>query len=299
MWNAKMNTNLNLNPLLLRLLGGSKNYNPFPFSNAKIGKSSWQGRDAYVKSADVTVTYEIYTAGNQKKRNYISQELMDYINNSSKMLKEGDVYNCNGVKFLASQIPPVRGELLHEIKAEENVMDFGSNQYFKYISSDGKEHYLYSRDTMISNVLTERLRGESYDKVANRYGEFWRRMASSHDTVFIGETFSDEEINQYMKEAGIEHGFFTVKMGSYENTRYYSSTKTTNVIQSKERYDIKYKSMISGTHFLSYEPGTVFKYGGKEYVLSESHTLDIPYGEDIYDNDPAYPKNYRYGVKIS
>jgi hypothetical protein len=39
----------------------------------------------------------------------------------------------------------------------------------------------------------------------------------------------------------------------------------------------------------------VFKIKGKEYVLSEKHTLNIPYGEDIYDLDS---ENYRLGEKI-
>lgn len=33
---------------------------------------------------------------------------------------------------------------------------------------------------------------------------------------------------------------------------------------------------------MNYEPGSVFKLNGKEYVLSENHTLDIPYGEDLW-----------------
>ena len=38
------------------------------------------------------------------------------------------------------------------------------------------------------------------------------------------------------------------------------------------------------------------KIGNKEYVLSESHTLDIPYGEDIYNIE--YPSNYKFGKKL-
>lgn len=35
---------------------------------------------------------------------------------------------------------------------------------------------------------------------------------------------------------------------------------------------------------------------GKEYVLSENHTLDIPYGEDLWCLEST--SNYRYGEKI-
>ena len=45
-----------------------------------------------------------------------------------------------------------------------------------------------------------------------------------------------------------------------------------------------------------YEAGDIFKIGNKEYVLSESHTLDIPYGEDIYNIE--YPSNYKFGKKV-
>ena len=34
----------------------------------------------------------------------------------------------------------------------------------------------------------------------------------------------------------------------------------------------------------------------KEYILSENHTLDIPYGEDIYNLE--YPSNYKFGKKV-
>ena len=47
---------------------------------------------------------------------------------------------------------------------------------------------------------------------------------------------------------------------------------------------------------MNYEPGSVFKLNGKEYVLSEDHTLDIPYGEDLLCLEST--SNYRYGEKI-
>ena len=47
---------------------------------------------------------------------------------------------------------------------------------------------------------------------------------------------------------------------------------------------------------MNYEPGSVFKLNDKEYVLSENHTLDIPYGEDLLCLEST--SNYRYGEKI-
>ena len=68
-------------------------------------------------------------------------------------------------------------------------------------------------------------------------------------------------------------------------------------IQSKERYDARYKNLTSGGILLDeYEAGDIFKIGDKEYILSENHTLDIPYGEDIYNWE--YPSNYKFGKKV-
>lgn len=55
--------------------------------------------------------------------------------------------------------------------------------------------------------------------------------------------------------------------------------------------------MTSGGILLDeYEAGDIFKIGDKEYILSENHTLDIPYGEDIYNLE--YPSNYKFGKKV-
>lgn len=66
-------------------------------------------------------------------------------------------------------------------------------------------------------------------------------MAQTHQTtepVYIGLNYSDDQIRNYMSEAGVSYGFFTVKMGDREATQFYSATKTTSPIQSKERYDM-------------------------------------------------------------
>ena len=126
------------------------------------------------------------------------------------------------------------------------------------------------------------MRGEPYDPVLERYASFWNYMMTK-DPVYVQLSYSDEEIRGYMENAGIKNGFFTVKMGDREATQFYSATKTTSPIQSKERYD-------------EYEAGYIFKIGDKEYILSENHTLDIPYGEDIYNLE--YPSNYKFGKKV-
>ena len=90
------------------------------------------------------------------------------------------------------------------------------------------------------------------------------------DPVYVQLSYSDEEIRGYMENAGIKNGFFTVKMGDREATQFYSATKTTSPIQSKERYDARYKNLTSGGILLDeYEAGDIFKIGDKEYILSE------------------------------
>ena len=72
------------------------------------------------------------------------------------------------------------------------------------------------------------------------------------DPVYVGLTYSNDDIDELMKHAGIENGFFTVRMGNREATQYYTK--------------------------------------------SENHTLDIPYGEDLWCLE--YPSNYRFWEKI-
>ena len=217
-------------------------------------------------------------------------------NDISKVRKQGDIYECGGTFFTAEQIPKISGACLNEIKAEDNIIDFGKNKYFKYVSGDGQEHCLYTDNKGIGSTVSEIMRGEPYDPVLERYASFWNYMMTK-DPVYVQLSYSDEEIRGYMENAGIKNGFFTVKMGDREATQFYSATKTTSPIQSKERYDARYKNLTSGGILLDeYEAGDIFKIGDKEYILSENHTLDIPYGEDIYNLE--YPSNYKFGKKV-
>ena len=95
------------------------------------------------------------------------------------------------------------------------------------------------------------MRGAEHDAVAQRYAHFWRYMMND-DPVYVGLTYSNDDIDELMKHAGIENGFFTVRMGNREATQYYTK--------------------------------------------SENHTLDIPYGEDLWCLE--YPSNYRFWEKI-
>lgn len=233
-----------------------------------------------------------------RKSSYISDALTLLMNcDVSKVRRHGSVIEVDGISFTSSQIPPIDVSSLSEIKANNNVMDFGYNNYFKYVSSDGKEHALFTNDKGIGAIFSERLRGAERDPVGLEYAKFWRYM-SSNDPASMGLSFSDSEIRSYLSQAGIKNGFFTVKMGNREATQFYTESKTAFAVHSQKRYDSKYSHITStGYELMNYEPGSVFKIGDNEYVLSENHTLDIPYGEDIYNLQD--PDNYRFGEKIS
>lgn len=238
-----------------------------------------------------------YTSSLRNK--YISKNILNILNNISysNIRVNGKIVECGEHKFGINQIPPISEITLKEVSAENNVMCFGENTYFKYISKDGNEHSLFTtQKNGIGSIYSEQLRGASYDAELQKYAGFWNYLMSD-DPVYIGLNYSDAQIREYMEEAKIEPGFFTVKMGEKEATQFYSATKTAGPIHSKERYDKQYEALTSGGGLLSkYAAGDIFKINGKEYTLKENHTLDISYGEDIYNIE--YPSNYSYGRRI-
>ena len=271
------------------------NVNFFPFSNSLqiLGRrqslanimcnqqSVTQSRKKDLFVRNTMYDTGIYTASAGKRNKMISNSILSAMNNDiSKVRKQGDIYECEGTFFTAEQIPKISGTSLNEIKAEDNIIDFGKNKYFKYVSRDGQEHCLYTDNKGIGAIVSEIMRGEPYDPVLERYARGGGGGVTK-DPVYVQLSYSDEEIRGYMENAA----------------QFYSATKTTSPIQSKERYDARYKNLTSGGILLDeYEAGDIFKIGNKEYVLSESHTLDIPYGEDIYNIE--YPSNYKFGKKV-
>ena len=223
------------------------------------------------------------------------KKLLDLINNSNCFSTSGNIGECKGIKFNLKDVERIKTSGLKEVKAENNVIDFGDKNYLKYVSSDGKEHVLYARNGIVETPMSCSITGEPWSRETERYAGFWRYLMA-RDTVYIGLSYSDNEVEKYLADAGIEKGFFTIKMGGKEITKYYSASKSTNCIQDKWRYDQHYDSITQGILFRNYEPGSVFKVGGKEYILNENHALDVPYGEDVYDME--YPANYKFGKKI-
>lgn len=295
-----MNINLNNTALFREIYSNRRDI----LINTLLGGKDVKGKkpkDVFLPAYDQNMDCgsEIYTANVGKKIKYISQDILELINSDiSQVRKVGNLYECAGETFSVEQIPKVDSSNFKEIKAGKNILDFGKNQYFKYVSKDGTEHALYTDNNLVGSIYTEVMRGAPYDRELERYARFWNYLMMSKDPIYISLEYPLDEMRNYLDEAGIKPGFFTVKMGDKENTHFYSTGKNSVLIYSKDRYDERYRNMTEkgATLFLDYEPGSIFKIGEKEYTLSDDHTLNIPYGEDIYDLKG--PSNYKWGVKI-
>lgn len=264
-----------------------------------VNKKFYSSADAFLPGNNITGRFEMMTYQKSTLKvdiihGFIPDRLVDKINRGASWfgVKE-NVYVLDGVHFSKESIPPLNRDLLEEVKAENNVISFGEHDYFKYVAKDGKEYGMctgISGGTGFGAVETEILRGSVYDEQAWRYISFWNGMMSVTGLNVPGDEYSREEAAAYLDEAGIKPGFFTINMKDGESkTFYYTNAKYSRMIESKKDYDHDYEVLTQKGHLLtSYEPGSIFKISEKEYVLSENHTLDIPYGEDIYAME--YPK---------
>lgn len=107
-----------------------------------------------------------------------------------------------------------------------------------------KTNALFTNDKEIRTPYLEHMREAEYDAVAQKYAHFWRYMMNDN-LVYVGLTYSNNDIDEFMNHAGIEYGFFTVKMENQEATQYYTKSENTSAIQSKTRYDSRYEHIIS------------------------------------------------------
>lgn len=261
--------------------------------HALLGNDKQQNvRDTFIRSSD-GIYFSTYSV--DRKPECISNDLLNRINNWEFILRsEGNVHFLpDGTTFTSDQIPSIDASGLQEIKAVNNCIDFGKNKYFKYVSEDGREHVLYTGNKSVGSLCSEMLKGAPYDGILERYARFWNYVGTARETVYMPLVFSREEMKGYLAEAGIQPGFFTVKMGETEVRRFYTANKYAGLIQTQERYDFHYQTVTEdGDIFRDYDPGSVFRINGKEYVLRENHTLDVPYGEDIYNIEyPAKQNN--------
>lgn len=244
-----------------------------------------------IKNSFENITYKKDDLKPKIVNGFIPKDIVEKINNESGYFAKDGVYMLDGVYFVKKSIPPFAGNKnLTEVKAENNIISFGKYDYFKYVSNDGKEYCMHNGKTGFGVTQTELMRDTVYDNQAFRYIAFWNSMMTITGSDLPGKEYSRDEVITYLKDAGIKPGFFTINMKERSKTLFYSQNKYARIVIRKSDYDANYNSYTKESHMLnSFEPGSIFKIGEKEYVLSENHTLDIPYGEDIYNME--YPKH--------
>jgi hypothetical protein len=220
----------------------------------------------------------------------ITNSILDIINFQTKSLDQyEDKFSVSGTEFIRSQIPEVPLNRLNDIKAVDNILLFGNGKYYKYTDSAGSIHKIACSNNLLSTVYSENLLGVP-DKESWKCGQFWNIL--SENATYIRLSYTAEEEKQYLRAAGITEGFFTVGVGNDYQEYFYSNGNCSRSVL-KSVYDTNYNVIKNeGRFFSGYDAGAIFKIDEKEYVLSESHTLDIPYGADIFNI--KYPARNNY-----
>lgn len=271
----------------------SKNANLMsPFQNQRVktkqssGKStiSWGLRDSYVHGSDNISC--IYSVNRGLKHNKITSSVLDKINFNyldiwKQKCDKQFSFIISGKEYLKSELPAVSADRCEEIKAVNNTVEFSNGRYYKYTEKDGLVHTFTCTNDHVDQPYSDLVSGRQSD-ASYQVTKFWNML--SRDGTYMGLYFSEDRQRQMLNDAGITNGFFKVKVGDHQQ-EYFLSHGNAGVAVRKFEYDATYDMFAKrGTAlFNKYEVGSVFKVSGKEYVLKEDRTLDIPYGEDIFD----------------
>lgn len=268
--NSNPMTRLSRNQRLIEVLLGKRN---------TVNKAQ---RDSFTRSAQRVGEIGLYTAPRGKIAGKVSDEILDKINfaylDGTEM---SDSFIFGGVEYDKEDFPEISLDRCEKPKAENNALVFQSGKYYQVTDESGKPHILTCTYGQMTQPLSNTKRGV-VDDTSFEIGEFWNKL--SKNGTFIGSYYSLETERRLLNEAGITEGFFSVQVGDNKQDYYYSNGNA-GIAVPKERYDNTYHMFMEYTEtlFRDYEPGAVFKVGGKEYVLSEDKKLDLPYGADIYD----------------
>ena len=247
-------------------------------------------RDLFLRTNNSINDIGLYTASSKKVCGYVSNAILDMINFEYRDCKgqTADSFTFGGVEYLKSKIPSVSADRCSEIKAENNTVVFQTGKYYKFTDEYGKTHVLSCSYDRLKQPYSDTSRG-IVDDTSYNVGKFWSMLAK--DGTYIGSYYSLDMERKLLNDAGITEGFFSVRVGDHKQEYFYSNGNAGTAVP-KWRYDNTYKMFMTYNEaaFKDYEPGSVFKIGGKEYVLSADKKLDIPYGADIYDIEYP-PKN--------
>ena len=257
--------------------------------SSKKGSISLGMRDSYVHG-DITTC--VYSANIGLKRGKTSSSVLDTINcNYLDIMKQKCdkqfSFIIGGKEYLKSELPAVSADRCEEIKAFNNTVNFSNDRYYKYTEKGGRVHTFICTNNHVDQPYSDLVSGRQSD-ASYQVTKFWNML--SRDGTYMGLYYSKERQEQFLNDAGITEGFFTVKTGDHQQEYYYSHGNA-GVAVRKFEYDATYDMFAKrGTAlFNDYDVGAIFKIGGKEYALNEQRKLDIPYGEDIFDIE--FPKH--------
>lgn len=181
--------------------------------------------DIFIHSAKTdNLQANIYSKPNIKMHvGMIGNDLMDALNFDNVRCSDG-ILTYNGVSFTANQIPEVDSIRCREIKAENNVINFEKNSYYKYTDKDGTAHCMTTNSCgNYIGLPTSDFFSRRHDKVSSKNSLFWNYL-SGGSSIYVSMKFSDKEQRQFLDDAGIKKGFFTVKMGNKVRENYYSNS---------------------------------------------------------------------------
>lgn len=254
-------------------------------SEDKSGKS--EIRDQYIH-ADI-LTSPTYEKATIKKK--CPDSSIDIINfNTESILKQKretvESIFVNNEEYLKKDLPRVDYSRCCSIKANKNRIILNNMSYYGYQDRSGLKHVFSCANNRLEQPYSDLISGRQNNK-SYQICKFWNML--SRDGTYIGLYYSQEEQKQLLNDAGITKGFFSVEIGENKQ-EYFFSNGNAGVTVRQFEYDATYDMFVKrGTAlFNKYEVGSVFKIGGKEYVLNEQRKLDIPYGEDIFDIE--FPK---------
>lgn len=248
-------------------------------------------RDLFSRTGNNIYDIGLYTAPARKIKGNVSNAVLDMINFEYRDCKRqtDDGFFFGGVEYPKSKIPSVSTDRCSEIKAKNNAIVFETGKYYKFTDQRGKSHVLACSYGQLGQPYSDTSRG-IVDDASYSVGKFWNMLAK--DGTYIGSYYSLDTERKLLNDAGITEGFFSVQVGDHKQEYFYSNGSA-GIAVPKWRYDDTYNMFMKHNDiaFRDYEPGSVFKIGGKEYVLSEDKKLDIPYGADIYDIEYPPRKN--------